>query len=281
MLRTKIFISYRRKDSLREASDIHNALALEFGKDSVFKDEAKIEPGEKFKKVIDNALDDCKVLLAIVGKKWLTETDSDGITRRLDREDDFVRMEIEKALDRGIPIVPVLLDGVDVPQKIQLPAILQPLFDSQSIKIRHASTFESDMARLVTRVARYIGHHVTTDKWGKVCVFDESAGTRVWIYPIDDNDIENEPPCKSVLEWPPEIEGLVGRSSEVERAVDLVKDKQSIELYGDSGIGKTAILSYLSSVLGGKNSYYRDKFGEDFHFDIRFRNGILCKIGTL
>ena len=65
-----------------------------------------IEPGLNFVKAIDKALDSTAVLLAVIGRQWVTVTD-EGEQRRLDDPDDYVRRELQTALERGIRVIPV------------------------------------------------------------------------------------------------------------------------------------------------------------------------------
>ncbi|MFM7325523.1 MAG: toll/interleukin-1 receptor domain-containing protein, partial [Nodosilinea sp.] len=102
-----IFISYRRDHSASDTGRIYDRLAQEFGRDNVFKDVDSIPFGVDFAQHIDQEVSRCQVLLAVIGKAWLTP--------RLQNPDDFVRLEIESALKRGIPVVPVFLEGVTGP----------------------------------------------------------------------------------------------------------------------------------------------------------------------
>src|SRR5208337_2922652 len=88
-----IFISYRRDDSEGEAGRLFDDLVREFGEKSAFMDVAAIEPGRDFRKVIDDSVATCGVLLAIIGKQW-TEAKNQAGQRRLDDPSDFVRLEI-------------------------------------------------------------------------------------------------------------------------------------------------------------------------------------------
>ena len=103
-----IFVSYRRDDSEGEAGRLFDDLVNHFGEDSVFLDVAAIEVGRDFRKVIDDSVATCGVLLAIIGKEWIDSKNEAG-QRRLDDPSDFVRLETASALRRDIPVVPVLV----------------------------------------------------------------------------------------------------------------------------------------------------------------------------
>ena len=51
------------------------ALRRQFGADRIFKDTDNIPPGVNFLKFIKRELESCSVLLAILGKEWVTVQD--------------------------------------------------------------------------------------------------------------------------------------------------------------------------------------------------------------
>src|SRR5215475_10550183 len=103
----KVFISYRRDDSAGHAGRVQDRLEREFGRDLSFIDVDAIPLGTNFVKVLHEEVAKCSVLLAVIGLNWLDARDDDG-NRRLDDENDFVRIEIASALRRDIPVVPIL-----------------------------------------------------------------------------------------------------------------------------------------------------------------------------
>jgi formylglycine-generating enzyme required for sulfatase activity len=143
----KVFISYRRDDSAGQAGRVHDRLAQEFGRDLLFMDVDTIPLGADFIKVLREEVARCDVLLAIIGQNWLNVRDEEG-NRRLDNENDFVRNEIATALQRDIPVIPILLDGAKIPKLEQLPKDLEALTARNGLDVRHAS-FHIDMDRLV------------------------------------------------------------------------------------------------------------------------------------
>ena len=143
-----IFISYRRSDSIAEAGRIFDRLESEFGRNRVFKDVDSIPFGVDLAEYLDQVVSQCQVVLVIIGKSWLTVTEPDG-TRRLDNPDDFVRIEVESSLRRGIPVIPVLIQGVVMPRRTQLPESLQPLARRNGVEVGYDPRFRADMNRLV------------------------------------------------------------------------------------------------------------------------------------
>jgi TPR repeat protein len=151
-----IFISYRRMDSKHATSRIHDRLRVEFGKDNVFKDVDSIPIGTDFRVVLRDALKNCRVVLVMIGPGWVTTTDDSG-ARRLMNPTDFVRLELETALDREIPVVPVLLDGAPPPRPDELPESLQSICYKHAIAIGDDPHFDDDVARLIRALNQLLG----------------------------------------------------------------------------------------------------------------------------
>src|SRR5215510_7657864 len=98
-----IFISYRRDDCSGHAGRLYDALSLRFGSERLFMDIDTLQPGEDFVEAIEKAVGSCDVLLALIGRQWVTSSDAQG-QRRLENPNDFVRLEIEAALARNIHV---------------------------------------------------------------------------------------------------------------------------------------------------------------------------------
>jgi hypothetical protein len=146
-----VFISYRREDSAGFAGRIYDRLIKQLDPKSVFLDVDNIQPGLDFFDVLDEKLRVCDVLIAIIGKNWNSRTPEDN-QRRLEDPDDFVRIEIEAALRRGIRIIPLLVDGATMPRREDLPESLQKLRRRQAIDIAH-NRFNPDVERLTHALA--------------------------------------------------------------------------------------------------------------------------------
>ncbi|HEV3385313.1 MAG TPA: toll/interleukin-1 receptor domain-containing protein [Gemmata sp.] len=132
----RIFISYRRHDSGYVASMLAEKIAAQFGEESVFLDIDNIPLGVDFRTHIDQAVGRCDILLALIGVSWLDAADENG-TRRLEKANDFVCMEIQSALQRDILVIPVLLDGARMPLERELPSAIKML------AFRNAATLHS------------------------------------------------------------------------------------------------------------------------------------------
>jgi hypothetical protein len=143
----KVFICYRRDDSAGHAGRVHDRLEREFGRDLAFMDVDAVPLGANFIKILREEVAKCDVLLAVIGPNWLDARDEDG-NRRLDNANDFVRIEIAAALQRDIPVIPVLLDGARIPRADQLTGDLAELTQRNGLEVRHAS-FQYDMDKLI------------------------------------------------------------------------------------------------------------------------------------
>ena len=151
----RIFISYRRSDSAAASGRIYDRLSVAFGEKAVFKDVDVIPPGANYPSLLNEAIANCDVLLAVIGAYWLTAVESNG-QRRLDNPDDFVRIEIESALKRdSVLVIPVLVDDAEMPATTELPESLRPLYYRNAAIVRNDPDFNRDIARLITTIRDY------------------------------------------------------------------------------------------------------------------------------
>jgi hypothetical protein len=128
----------------------------EFGRDLIFKDVDSIPLGIDFKQYLDRKVRECKVLLAIIGDQWLDARDETG-KKRLEDPADFVRIEIEAALESEIPVIPLLVSGAKMPLEKDLTPSLRKLVYQNGIPIRPDPDFHNDMERLIAALNKYIG----------------------------------------------------------------------------------------------------------------------------
>ena len=147
----KVFISYRRDDTLPYAGRLCDALMAEFGDDNVFMDIADISPGRDFAAVLEEAIAACDVMLVLMGRQWLSIT---GPTekRRLDDPDDFVRQEVSTALKRKIMVVPVLVQNIPVPRVGELPDDMANLVRHQACELSD-TRWRHDVDRLISAIS--------------------------------------------------------------------------------------------------------------------------------
>jgi hypothetical protein len=150
-----IFLSYRRQDTAGYAGRLADDLKERFGSASVFQDVVTIGPGTDFTQVIEEAVGSCRVLIALIGDTWATETAPDG-SRRLHQANDFVRLEIASALRRSTAVMPVLVEGASMPTAEELPENLKPLARVQAIELSD-SRWDYDVERLTQAIEGLTG----------------------------------------------------------------------------------------------------------------------------
>jgi hypothetical protein len=178
----EIFISYRRVDTENLAGPLFRDLSKNFGKNSVFMDTGPggIPWGAQWQKELALALERCEALLALIGPQWLSCTRADG-RRRLVFDDDWVRREIARALERDILVIPVLFKGATPPREQDLPPDLQALagrqWNAQPITML---SWEADLETLIGELSKCKAlkdlYDLTTAKTG-IRLLEELIGT--------------------------------------------------------------------------------------------------------
>ncbi len=148
----KLFISYRRDDTQDLTRSIYERLEARFGKDNIFMDVDSIPLGADFRQILRDWIAESTLALVIIGKFWLSLTDAHG-QRRLDTPNDFVRIEVEEALSRRIPVVPLLAHGVSMPRPSDLPDSIADLAYRHGTDVRSDQHFNHDVEQLISRLA--------------------------------------------------------------------------------------------------------------------------------
>jgi hypothetical protein len=143
-----IFISYRRQDSQSAAGRLADHLRENMRGVPIFRDVETIEPGVDFVEAIGRALQSCGILLAVIGPRWVSLPDAAG-RRRLDDLNDYTRLEIATALQRNdVRVIPVLVEGAQMPAGDELPDDLKPLARRNAIELTD-KRWEYDVSQLV------------------------------------------------------------------------------------------------------------------------------------
>jgi hypothetical protein len=160
----KIFINYRREDSIGTAGRLRDRLAEAFGEENLFMDVDNIPAGVDFAADLNSQVAACRVFLAVIGPNWLDAKDESGV-RRLDNPDDFVTIEIAAALARDIRVIPVLVDNARMPKADKLPEPIKPLVRRNAVEVRNTQ-FRRDAETLVARMREALGDKVReTGPW--------------------------------------------------------------------------------------------------------------------
>ncbi len=146
-----IFISYRRQDSQAEARNIWMVLKEAYrDRDMVFFDRDAIRAGDRWAREIAEKLASSSLVVAVIGNEWLTCQDEYG-RRRIDDPEDWVRKEIQYALEHNITIVPALVNEARMPPRDSLPDVLRGLCDWQAVRLTEEN-WERDVLSILDRI---------------------------------------------------------------------------------------------------------------------------------
>lgn len=155
---SKIFISYRRQETAFICTFIYEYLAARYGSGAIFLDVDTVLPGIDFVQLFDAQIQQCPVVLVVMGPQWVSLRGPDG-RRRLDDPNDFVRTEVRLAIQRAQPnvrgVIPLLIDHAIVPSAAQLPPDIQRLPNYSGLEIRPGRDFNVDMQRLYSAIEAY------------------------------------------------------------------------------------------------------------------------------
>jgi hypothetical protein len=223
----RIFVSYRREDSAGDAGRLADYLNRRFGSASVFLDIEAIEPGADFERALTSSLQATAAMLVVIGPHWTTLVKADG-SRRLDDPHDYVRREVEAALGRDIPVVPVLVQGARLPKKEDLPESLGPLVKRQVATLDHAE-FHDDAARLCDALAKVIAvegstRRASAKKWWPIAAAVAAVVIALVLYQAMNGGGTTASPgtTASSPATPPAVQPLLGEASEQRRRGQLV-----------------------------------------------------------
>jgi hypothetical protein len=194
----KIILSYRRSDSDAIAGRIRDKLVSHYGDDSVFMDIDSIPFGLDFREHVKTALLENDILIAVIGPSWIGPNTS-GRTR-INEETDPVRIEVETALQRNIPVVPVLVGGAGMPSPAELPDGLKDLAFRNAAQIDAGRDFHQHMERLIRSMDRILEQNSVREVSGRFDnVYQPSSSAR--------KNVERPPPRTESLSTDGSAEG--------------------------------------------------------------------------
>lgn len=266
MANGKIFISYRREDTSGESGRLKDKLEQVFGQENIFYDVETLEAGLNFDQSIAKALNDSKVLLAMIGPHWLKVSDSTG-TKRIQKPDDWVRKEIAEALKRELRVIPVLVNGAEMPDSDELPD------DLKELSLKHAQELTSSrwnydvgkltevLEKLVTKkpepapeprpIPRPFVPPISKPKswWARnylwalggivgflilvgMCVPVEEYPEQEYIQPTEDL------PVTELIDPNPDIRQVDPKGSQIYKSLELKKENNSASAYVPNYAGK-------------------------------------------
>ena len=177
----KIFISYRREDSQHAVDRLQQEIHpyLKNPENDLFVDIDHLPIGVDFESHLQNIVDKCDAVLAVIGPAWLSAETSDGKQRIL-QDNDFVRMEIATALRRGIPVVPVLLDGTPIPPASALPEDIRTLVKRNGVQLDRKS-FRADVAHIMRRLGFKSPEQKSSGRWRVLVALAIIAVSSIWV----------------------------------------------------------------------------------------------------
>ncbi|GIH10875.1 ATP-binding protein [Rhizocola hellebori] len=224
-----VFVNFRNGDEPYAAALIYRTLAERFGPDTVFRSTDSLQPGTKWAEEIWVALEECDILVAVIGPRWLEMKDAAG-RMRLRQRTDWVRLEIVRALKDGKHVIPVLVNGAARLDRKRLPRSLAALAARQSIVLDHRDT-ERGLAKLVAETQRYVPEAAEA-------AADSPYRTVGWLSP-----------------WnvPPRVERSVERLDILHEIAAALKesDGRACVLTGGVGVGKTHLATEFAYRYAG------------------------------
>src|SRR5262245_12697230 len=200
----KITISYRRADSDAIAGRIRDRLARHYGDRAVFMDIDNIPFGIDFREHIKGELANNDMLVAVIGPKWLGP--GEGGRLRIAEETDPVRIEIEAALARGIPVIPVLVQGAAMPGPGDLPDTMQSFACHNAAQVDAGRDFHPHVDRLIRSMDLLLkgqGKTRTDRVWligGFTAACAGLIGAVVW---LSQATLSPTPPAAPTVAWSP------------------------------------------------------------------------------
>lgn len=239
----RIFISYRREDSEAYAGWL--ATTLRRGStDEVFLDVDKISLGEDFTSRLQHEIAQCDVVLVLIGPRWLEVVDESGRARIFD-DLDWVHLEVRTALERDVPVVPLLLSQARMPRPEQLPPALSALARRHGTVLR-ADRWEADVEDLQAALPRPAPPPLPQ-------LPSQVLWTEVTGVPLAGGQAD----VGHVLErWRKGGDLIVplGRHEKGTASFDLMADGPHALIAGTTGSGKTELLRTLVASLALGNS---------------------------
>ena len=259
--RPHVFINYRREDSSGYAGRLRADLAEAFGKGNIFMDIDTIPPGADFGRVVEDRISSSDVVLALIGKHWLSATDTDG-RRRLDKPEDWVRLELESALNRAdVRVIPTLVGGADPPSSDDLPAGLEALARRHAFELSDAR-WPHDVEHLVHE----LGGATTVDEprsrkrapgrvvlVGIAIVLLLAAAAAVGIFALGGDGSPTPPPGQTnkqaLKTYVAEIDSMLTHSADTKGNLGgLIAD------VNNKAIGRDDALAEINQIIGERRS---------------------------
>jgi predicted ATPase len=236
-LRLRTFISYRRQDSAPYAGRLYDDLCEHFGAAQVFMDVDTTEIGADYERVIVETIERADVLVAVVGPNWLAATDDRG-RRRLDSQDDFVRRELELALNGNARVIPVLVQEAVMPAAGELPPSIAAFAHRQAL-IMSDRRWRADVAELVRALDGLVARKATK-AWS---VQEQATATAVGPTALRRSRRASLPFHRT---------RFIGRDEDVQRIRNLLASTGFVTIVGPGGVGKSRLAVEVARSIEGE-----------------------------
>jgi TIR domain len=237
----KVFINYRREDSIEATGRLRDRLAQTFGHKNIFMDVDDIPAGIDFMTYLSEQVAASRVFLVVIGPRWLEAKDESG-GRRLDDPDDFVTIEIATALARNIRVIPVLVEGARMPKVSELPDPLKALARRQAVDVGQLQ-FGRDAEALVERVREALNHQSGSLRpWRGTAVAGAAAAALAlflvgWVGFNQGGILASVPPTVQLTSVPSEVEAKRESEEAAQQGVAAVKAGQERRARGEIRVG--------------------------------------------
>jgi len=260
--RARIFISYRTADTGDVASRLYDTLASVYGPEGVFIDYESIQGGAQWLRQLGREAASASVMLVLIGRKWLTEQDQITGQRKLDREDDYVRREIEAALSAGSLVIPLLVDDTPPPAPPALESIrsLAAVSGLQAMKLRRTD-WQADVERLNQRAEQHGLRPLRTPTQSREFsalerrYFDHLRAWHKRLATPGARELQGVSQSLSIAYISLTVK--TGRQEEPVPAESVIRNNPLVVIRGAAGSGKTTLLTWLVWSCAGGESEWR------------------------
>lgn len=155
----RIFISYRHAGGMNHAQRLERGLKGAYPEMHVFRDETLMVPGIDFIDQIREEIDQADVFLAMVDETWVRG----GNRSRLQDRKDILRRELARAFEKGIAVIPVLLEGVQMPTGKAFPTEFREFAQLHAVGLSE-DNFNADLGMLQAALTRLITEKKVREK---------------------------------------------------------------------------------------------------------------------
>jgi hypothetical protein len=230
-----IFISYRTDDTGHAASRLFDDLAEIYGSNSVFIDHKQIAGGESWVDRLTTEATHSAILFVLIGSRWLKAQNPTTGDRLLNEPDDWVRREIELALNARATVVPILVDDARPLTAMDLRTVpeIQRLAEKQSLQLRRKD-WDSD----VSNIQRLLLRFGVTPAGG-----DDGPNAESGL------SAESSPRAQALARLAPPVvpRHFRDRAHEIQLVVDAFRNGQWCALVAIGGSGKSAIAARIAA----------------------------------